>query len=74
MLLQAIEQGGSTLRDYAGPDGQLGYFAHSFEVYGREGLECRRCAAQADDLRQSPPVRRIVQGGRSTWYCPKCQT
>ena len=65
VLLRAIEQGGSTLRDYAQPDGQLGYFAHAFDVYGREGQPCHRCDAGI--------VRRIVQGGRSTWYCPRCQ-
>jgi formamidopyrimidine-DNA glycosylase len=65
VLDQAIAQGGSTLRDYARPDGQLGYFAHSFDVYGREGKPCRRCLGGV--------VRRIVQGGRSTWYCPRCQ-
>ena len=65
VLEQAIAQGGSTLRDYARPDGQLGYFAHSFDVYGREGEACRRCPEGV--------VRRIVQGGRSTWYCPRCQ-
>jgi formamidopyrimidine-DNA glycosylase len=65
VLEQSIGDGGSTLRDYARPDGELGYFASRFDVYGREGKPCR------------PPctgtVKRIVQGGRSTWYCPKCQ-
>ena len=65
VLHQSIADGGSTLRDYAAPDGQLGYFATRFDVYGREGEECRRC----DD----GTIRRVVQGGRSTWYCPKCQ-
>jgi len=65
VLEQAIGQGGSTLRDFARPDGQLGYFATSFAVYGREGLPCLRCEDAA--------VRRIVQGGRSTWFCPACQ-
>ncbi|MDP3677226.1 MAG: bifunctional DNA-formamidopyrimidine glycosylase/DNA-(apurinic or apyrimidinic site) lyase [Novosphingobium sp.] len=63
VLGEAIEAGGSSLRDYAQPSGQLGYFAKSFEVYGREGEPCP-CGGT---------VRRIVQGGRSTWYCPKCQ-
>ena len=63
VLNEAIEAGGSTLRDYAQPSGQLGYFAKHFDVYGREGEPCP-CAGT---------VRRIVQGGRSTWYCPKCQ-
>jgi formamidopyrimidine-DNA glycosylase len=63
VLAEAIEDGGSTLKDYAKPDGSLGYFATRFEVYGREGQPCRGGGT----------VRRIVQGGRSTWYCPKCQ-
>jgi formamidopyrimidine-DNA glycosylase len=65
VLEQAIGDGGSTLRDYARPDGELGYFATRFAVYDREGLPCPR-----DD---GGVVRRIVQGGRSTWFCPKCQ-
>lgn len=65
VLEQAIGDGGSTLRDYARPDGELGYFASRFEVYDREGEACRRCDAGT--------IRRIVQGGRSTWFCPKCQ-
>ena len=65
VLEAAIGDGGSSLRDYARPDGELGYFASRFEVYGREGLSCRPPC--------SGPVRRIVQGGRSTWYCPRCQ-
>ena len=63
VLGEAIEAGGSTLRDYAQPSGQLGYFAKQFEVYGREGETCD-CGGT---------VSRIVQGGRSTWFCPKCQ-
>jgi formamidopyrimidine-DNA glycosylase len=63
VLAEAIEAGGSTLRDYARPDGELGYFSKSFAVYGREGESCA-CGTR---------VRRFVQGGRSTWYCPKCQ-
>lgn len=65
VLEQSIGDGGSTLRDYARPDGELGYFATRFAVYGREGESCQR-----DD---GGMIRRIVQGGRSTWYCPKCQ-
>jgi formamidopyrimidine-DNA glycosylase len=65
VLEQAIGDGGSSLRDYARPDGELGYFASRFDVYGREDKPCR------------PPctgtVERVVQGGRSTWFCPKCQ-
>ena len=63
VLTEAIAAGGSTLRDFASPDGELGYFPKSFAVYDREGKRCP-CGAT---------VRRIVQGGRSTFYCPKCQ-
>ena len=63
VLAEAIEAGGSTLRDFVSPDGELGYFSKSFSVYDREG---RRCACGGT-------VKRIVQGGRSTFYCPRCQ-
>jgi len=63
VLGEAIAAGGSSLRDYAQPSGQLGYFAKRFDVYDREGEACA-CGGS---------VRRIVQGGRSTWFCPKCQ-
>ncbi len=63
VIREAIEAGGSTLRDYARPDGELGYFSKSFAVYDREGRQCP-CGGT---------VRRIVQGGRSTFYCPGCQ-
>ena len=63
VLKEAIAVGGSTLRDFASPDGELGYFPKSFAVYDREGRPCR-CGG---------PVRRLVQGGRSTFYCPRCQ-
>lgn len=65
VLEQSIEDGGSTLRDYARPDGELGYFATRFCVYGREGQACTHADGGV--------VQRIVQGGRSTWFCPKCQ-
>lgn len=64
VLREAIEAGGSTLRDFAGADGALGYFQHRFDVYGREGEDCVTCGA---------PVRRLVQSGRSTFYCGRCQ-
>lgn len=64
VLRDAIEAGGSTLRDYAHTDGSLGYFQHRFDVYGREGEACTTCGAT---------VRRIVQSGRSTFYCGRCQ-
>lgn len=60
---EAIEAGGSTLRDFASPDGELGYFSKTFAVYDREGQPCR-CGGT---------VKRLVQGGRSTFYCPACQ-
>ena len=63
VLAAAIEAGGSTLREYARPDGELGYFAKQWLVYGREGESCR-CGGN---------VARRVDGGRSTFYCPKCQ-
>jgi formamidopyrimidine-DNA glycosylase len=63
VLAEAIEAGGSTLRDFASPDGELGYFSKKFAVYDREGRPCA-CGGT---------VKRIVQGGRSTFYCPKCQ-
>ena len=63
VLNEAIAAGGSTLRDFASPDGELGYFSKDFAVYDREG---RRCACGGT-------VKRIVQGGRSTFFCPRCQ-
>ena len=63
VLLSAIEAGGSTLRDYARPDGELGYFSKQFLVYGREGQPCA-CGVT---------VARYAEGGRSTFWCPKCQ-
>ena len=65
-LTEAIAAGGSSLRDYVQPDGELGYFQHAWKVYGREGEACERCAA-------CPGIVRIVQSGRSTFYCAKVQ-
>ena len=64
VLRDAIEAGGSTLRDFAAADGALGYFQHRFDVYDREGEACRECGAV---------IRRLVQSGRSTFFCPACQ-
>ncbi len=61
-LASAIAAGGSSLRDHAAPDGELGYFQHRFKVYGREGEPCPGCDCGG-------AVRRIVQSGRSTFYC-----
>jgi len=66
VLDEAIRAGGSSLRDYVQTSGELGYFQHSFRVYGREGEPC------ATDT-PGHVVQRLVQSGRSTFYCPKCQ-
>ena len=65
-LNAAIAAGGSSLRDYRQADGELGYFQHSFRVYDREGVPCPTQGCPGT-------VRRIVQSGRSTFYCPRCQ-
>jgi formamidopyrimidine-DNA glycosylase len=68
-LTEAIAAGGSSLRDYVQPTGELGYFQHAWKVYGHEGEPCPDCPG--------PPtcsgIRRIVQAGRSTFYCPRTQ-
>lgn len=66
VIADAIEAGGSSLRDYVHADGSLGYFQHRFSVYDREGEACLRPGCGGT-------VRRIVQSGRSTFYCPVCQ-
>ena len=64
VLHDAIKAGGSSLRDHRQADGTLGYFQHSFRVYDREGEPCPNCKGT---------IKRIVQSGRSTFYCPSCQ-
>lgn len=64
ILANAIEKGGSTLRDFIGSNGESGYFQMEHAVYDRAGLPCRVCAT---------PIRKIVQGQRSTFFCPVCQ-
>jgi len=66
VLSEAIEAGGSSLRDFRQADGELGYFQHRLKVYGREGETCAtpNCGSK---------IARIVQSGRSTFYCPSCQ-
>jgi len=64
VLESAIAAGGSTLRDYARPDGELGYFSKQWRVYGREGEDCGGCGT---------PVLRAIEGGRSTFWCGVCQ-
>ena len=63
VLIAAIAAGGSTLRDFLSPEGDLGYFAKDWRVYGREGETCE-CGGT---------IVRTVQSGRSTFHCPKCQ-
>jgi formamidopyrimidine-DNA glycosylase len=64
VLQDAIKAGGSSLRDHRRADGSLGDFQHNFQVYDREGEPCPSCRGK---------VKRIVQNGRSTFYCPSCQ-
>jgi formamidopyrimidine-DNA glycosylase len=68
-LTEAIAAGGSSLRDYVQTNGELGYFQHAWKVYGREGEPCPGCPNGAE----CDGVRRIVQSGRSTFYCPRNQ-
>ena len=65
VLGRAIKAGGTTLRDFYGGDGEPGYFAQQLEVYDRDGENCRYCNSE---------IRSFVQGQRSTYYCPSCQT
>ena len=64
VLTEAIDAGGSSLRDYRQADGELGYFQHTFRVYDREGDLCLTCGT---------PIARLVQSGRSSFHCPTCQ-
>ena len=64
VIHEAIEAGGSSISDFAATDGSLGYFQHGFQVYGREGQACLSCARA---------IKRLVQSGRSTFYCSTCQ-
>ena len=66
VLQDAIEAGGSSLRDFRQADGELGYFQHSFDVYGREGEPCRTNGCNGS-------IPRITQSGRSSFYCAQCQ-
>ncbi|MDF0601945.1 bifunctional DNA-formamidopyrimidine glycosylase/DNA-(apurinic or apyrimidinic site) lyase [Psychromarinibacter sp. C21-152] len=66
VLTDAIAAGGSSLRDYRQTSGELGYFQHTFRVYGREGAPCPTPGCPGT-------IARIVQSGRSTFFCPKCQ-
>lgn len=64
VLAEAIAVGGSTLRDFVSVAGEAGYFMREAAVYDRAGASCRHCAT---------PIRRLVQGGRATYFCPRCQ-
>lgn len=64
ILAWAIERGGTTLRDFINPDGAPGYFFRELQVYGREGEPCLTCGT---------PIRQVVLGQRSTFWCPRCQ-
>ncbi len=64
VLAEAIEAGGTTLRDYVDADGMPGYFGRKLFVYDRRGKPCRRCRT---------PIRQFTQGQRSTYWCPRCQ-
>ena len=66
MLNDAIKDGGSSLRDHKRTDGELGMFQHNFKVYDREGEKCPTPGCRGT-------IKRIVQNGRSTFYCPACQ-
>ena len=66
VLEEAITAGGSSLRDFRQADGELGYFQHCFAVYGREGQPCLTLDCDGE-------IARVVQSGRSSFYCPKCQ-
>ena len=64
VIAEAIEAGGSSISDFASASGELGYFQHRFAVYDREGQPCPACGIT---------IKRLVQSGRSTFYCPSCQ-
>lgn len=66
VLTEAIAAGGSSLRDYRQADGELGYFQHGFQVYDRQGQDCQNPTCEGE-------IDRIVQSGRSSFFCPQCQ-
>jgi formamidopyrimidine-DNA glycosylase len=70
VLKEAIAAGGSSLRDHRQPSGEPGYFQHRFAVYDREGERCPGCTC---DVKRTGGIRTIVQGARSTFYCPTKQ-
>jgi formamidopyrimidine-DNA glycosylase len=70
VLRAAIAAGGSSLRDHRRPSGEFGYFQHHFAVYGRAGARCPGCTC---DVATTGGIKRLVQGGRATFYCPRKQ-
>ena len=66
VIEEAIDLGGSSLKDFSNAEGKMGYFQNTFNVYGREGGSCTSEECNAN-------IIRIIQSGRSTFYCPKCQ-
>ena len=70
VLTRAIDAGGSSIRDYVQTDGELGYFQHQWAVYDKQGEKCRKCTCP---LQKTGGIKKIVQGGRSTFYCPTKQ-
>ncbi|HSD35552.1 MAG TPA: DNA-formamidopyrimidine glycosylase, partial [Alphaproteobacteria bacterium] len=70
VLAEAVAAGGSSLKDYVQTSGELGYFQHRWAVYDREGKPCPDCDC---DPKRGGGIRRIVQSGRSTFYCPRRQ-
>lgn len=67
VLKKAVAAGGSSLKDYVQTDGELGYFQHHFAVYGKTGQKCAGCRC---DIKKTGGIHQLVQGGRSTFYCP----
>ena len=64
VIAEAIDAGGSSISDFTNTEGALGYFQHHFDVYDRETYPCKKC---------STPIKRLVQSGRSSFYCSRCQ-
>ena len=70
VLVEAISAGGSSLRDHRQPSGELGYFQHYFSVYGRAGMACPGCVC---NIKETGGIKKIIQSGRSTFYCARKQ-
>jgi formamidopyrimidine-DNA glycosylase len=70
VLRASIRAGGSSLRDYRNADGDVGFFQNRFNVYNREGQACPGCTC---DIARTGGIKKIVQAGRSTFYCPRKQ-